>query len=126
MDVTGMNNSLLQPPAMPTTLQGNLNRPGSKPDVEKVAQDFEAAFLSILLKEMRQTLEPSTMFEGDKSDVFGGMFDQFLGEHLAQAGALGIARLVKNQLTATKDTHEHTHPQPSSGAKPPRASAPVS
>ena len=50
--------------------------------IEKVAQGFESMFFSLLCKEMRSTLEPETMFGDDKGDVFGGMFDQFLGEHL--------------------------------------------
>jgi Rod binding domain-containing protein len=117
---------LLLPPITHSLPMGNVKRPHSEKEVEKVARDFEAAFLTILLKEMRQTLEPNTMFEGDKSDVYGGMFDQFLGEHLAQAGALGIARMVKHHLTATKDTHEHTNPQSPSGAKPRPARATLS
>jgi len=32
---------------------------------------------------MRQTLEPDTMFPGDHGDILGGLFDLFLGQHLA-------------------------------------------
>ncbi|HLJ96554.1 MAG TPA: rod-binding protein [Gemmataceae bacterium] len=68
--------------------------------LDAVAKGFESMFLSILLKEMRQTLEPDTMFPQDSGDILGGLFDLFLGQHLAQAGALGIGAMVKKQLAA--------------------------
>jgi Rod binding domain-containing protein len=58
---------------------------------------------------MRETLEPNTLFGNDQGDVWGGLFDQFLGDHMAQSGALGIAALVRKQLNA-QNTHEQ-HPQ---------------
>lgn len=68
--------------------------------LDTVANGFESMFLSILLKEMRQTLEPDTMFPQDSGDILGGLFDLFLGQHLARSGALGIGAMVKKQLAA--------------------------
>jgi Rod binding domain-containing protein len=75
--------------------------------LDVVANGIESMFLSILLKEMRQTLEPGTMFPGDSGDILGGMFDLFLGQHLAQTGGLGIGAMVKKQLAA-KYNNERT------------------
>jgi Rod binding domain-containing protein len=69
-------------------------------NLQEAAVGFETTFLSILLKEMRQTLEPGTMFGNDPSDVFGGLFDTFMSQYLGQTGSLGIAKLVKQQLQA--------------------------
>jgi hypothetical protein len=66
--------------------------------IEQVGKGFEQTFLSTLLKQMRDTLSPDTLFPGDPADVLGGMFDMFLSQHLAQAGSLGIADMVKKQL----------------------------
>lgn len=66
--------------------------------VEQVAVGFESIFLAQLLKEMRQTLEPGTLFGDDQGDVHGGMFDLYLAQHLARGGVLGIADMVKRQL----------------------------
>ena len=46
----------------------------------EAARGLEATFLSILLKEMRQTLEPGGLFANDSGDVLGGMFDQFMAQ----------------------------------------------
>ena len=65
---------------------------------DRVAADFESMMMSMLLKEMRQTLEPGALFGGDSSDSFGGIFDLYLGKHVAEAGGLGIAGMVKQYL----------------------------
>ena len=63
-----------------------------------VASSFESMFMAQIIKEMRQTLEPGTLFGSDSGDIRGGLFDMYLGQHLAQAGGMGIAAMVKQQL----------------------------
>jgi Rod binding domain-containing protein len=64
------------------------------------AEGFESMFATLLVKQMRQTLEPDTLFGSDRGEVLGGLFDFYLGQHLAQAGALGIGAVIKKQLEA--------------------------
>src|SRR5437588_11569663 len=66
--------------------------------VDAAARDFEALFTAQVLKEMRQTLEPGSLFAGDSSDIQGGLFDLYLGKHLAQSGGFGVGDLVRRQL----------------------------
>ncbi len=93
--------------------------------VDKVATGLESMFFSLLVKEMRETLEPGTLFGEDQGDVYGGLFDQFLGEHLAHSGALGIAAMVRKQLTA-QNPHEQHPPQPTPPAGRRPAGPPLS
>ena len=74
--------------------------------IEKVGQDFEAIFFSMMLKEMRNSIsidEEGGLFAGEGSDTYGGLFDTFLGQHLASSNQLGIAQSIqsylKNQLS---------------------------
>lgn len=68
--------------------------PGSKSanhiDAKHCA-DFDSVFCSMLLKQMRSTLEENGLFCGDKGDVLGGLFDTFLGQAISQAGGFGLA-----------------------------------
>lgn len=64
----------------------------------QVAKDFESMFASQLLKEIRKTLDSEAMFGSDPGDVFGGMFDLFLGQQMAQNGGFGLARFVTDSL----------------------------
>jgi Rod binding domain-containing protein len=68
-----------------------------KQDAQAAVQ-FESLFWSMMLKEMRQSLESDTLFGNDSGDVLGGLFDMFIGQHISQAQALGIASLVRQQL----------------------------
>ena len=83
------------------------------PDSEKAAKDFEGVFMSMMLKEMRQTLEKGSMFGEDSSDIFGGMFDQFIGEHMAEAGGMGMARMVRDALNDYQGAGSVTPSMPS-------------
>jgi flagellar protein FlgJ len=63
---------------------------------------MEATFLAMLLKQMRETLEPDGgLFPGDSGDVMGGLFDQFMSQHLSDAGGVGMADALVRQLQAT-------------------------
>ncbi len=75
-------------------------------DPAKVAKDFEGVFASMMLKEMRKTLEPNSLFGEDSSDVYGGMFDQYLGQHLSESGGLGLAKMVREALERSPKTLE--------------------
>ena len=70
----------------------------SQAAVENAANEFETLFANLLLKEMRKTLEPETLFGKDPGDVYGGLFDMFLGQAVAQAGGLGVGAMVRSYL----------------------------
>lgn len=71
--------------------------PTAAGDAELGAQ-FESLFASLMLKELRQTVSEEGLFAGDSSDTYGGLFDMFLGQHIAQGSPLGIGKLVEAQL----------------------------
>ncbi|AMV21581.1 rod-binding protein [Planctomyces sp. SH-PL14] len=64
----------------------------------EAAKQLESLFVSLLLKEMRQTIGSEDGFAGDKSDTIGGLFDQYMGEHMAAGGGLGIADSLRGAL----------------------------
>ncbi len=97
-----MPSSVPQIPMGPQHLPLRSGQTRNPQEIAQAATGFEELFLSMLLKEMRETLEPGVMMGEDQSDVFGGLFDLFMSQHLATAGALGIADMVKNQVTAGK------------------------
>jgi flagellar protein FlgJ len=62
---------------------------------EELAKEFESVFVSMLVKQLRQTAgQDSGLFPGDNSDTFGGMFDMYLGRHIAQSGGIGLAESI--------------------------------
>jgi len=87
------------PPEITAAVDGKINE-FKKEQIEHVANEFESVFLSMMLKEMRNTLDQKEggLFGGEGSDSFGGMFDLFMGQHLAASQPLGIADAVRSYL----------------------------
>jgi Rod binding domain-containing protein len=61
--------------------------------VQKSGEEFEGVFLSLMLKEMRNTLDGG-FFGEESSDTYGGMFDMFVGQDLAKSQPLGISKIL--------------------------------
>src|SRR5262245_31122035 len=99
MDTPALNSPLVSPmTSMGLDASGTLAA-GSRPTLRQAAGDMETMFLSMLLKEMRQSLgEEGGLFAGDQADVYGGLFDFYLSKHLADAGGLGLASTWAAQL----------------------------
>jgi flagellar protein FlgJ len=68
--------------------------------LKDTAKEMEATFLSMLLKEMRQTLDEDGggFFPGDTGDVLGGLFDLYLGRHMADSGGIGMAAALVDRM----------------------------
>ena len=76
--------------------QSNQNR------IEAVGVEFESVFLSMMIKEMRNSLDGGGFFGEESSDTYGGMFDLFIGKHLAESKPLGISDLLLEQYNKSK------------------------
>jgi peptidoglycan hydrolase FlgJ len=93
--------------ALSSAATGGVQKSKSDPqtdptDPARVAEDFEGVFASLLLKEMRKTLEPGTMFGEDSGDVYGGMFDMYLGQQMSQSGGFGMAKMVRESMARSQ------------------------
>lgn len=67
----------------------------------EAAQAVEGMFVSLLVAEMRKTLDGGGFFgDGPGSDVFDGMFDRLMGEEIAKQGGFGLAAFVEAGVKA--------------------------
>lgn len=74
--------------------------PSAGQKVKEAAKEFESLVLGEVLKQSRQSLgQDGGLFAGDKGDVFGALFDFYLGQHLAGGGGLGLAGSIARELT---------------------------
>lgn len=63
------------------------------------AQDFEAMFISEMIKPMFETIEVDDNFGGGKGEeVFRGMLVQQYGKNIAAQGGIGLAHFVQDEL----------------------------
>lgn len=64
--------------------------------VQKVIEEFEGVFMSMMIKQLRETDSGEGFFPGDHSDTYGGMFDLFMGQHLARGAQTGLETLFES------------------------------
>lgn len=67
--------------------------------VKAAAQEFEALFLQMVMKSMRETTSQDSMMDSDSSRFFTGMLDQQVAKNLSQTGSLGLATMLEQQLS---------------------------
>ena len=101
---------------------------GSRPTLKTAAREMETMFLSMLLKQMRQSNESEDggMFPGDSGDIYGGLFDFYMSKHLAGAGGVGLGSALASQLEARQPKESQNHepiPAGTVGAGLPRTPA---
>jgi len=71
---------------------------GSKAALEKTAEQFEALFLQMMLKSMRQAAPSDGMFDSDQTRFYQDLFDQQIAIDMAKKHQLGIADMLVKQL----------------------------
>ncbi len=68
-------------------------------DYDAASDDFEAMFITQMLKPLFDTLEVNPMFGGGKGEeVFQGFLVEEYGKSLSKAGGIGIADHVKQEM----------------------------
>lgn len=64
----------------------------------RVGKQFEALLSSLLVKEIRSTLESGFFGESTGADTFNGWIDDHVGRMIAERGDLGLARVVDGEV----------------------------
>ena len=71
---------------------------GDEKVTKEVAQQFEAIFINMMLKSMREATDRSGLLDSESTKTYESMFDQQLSTKLAANGTFGIAQALQNQL----------------------------
>ena len=66
--------------------------------VKAAAQQFEALFMQMVLKSMREATPKSGLFDSPANDLYTGMLDQQMATKMSQSGT-GLADVIVRQLT---------------------------
>lgn len=95
--------------AMMSYSQGNLAATSQKANAaitakdiakaEETAKEFEAVFVSEMMKPMFEGISTDGMFGGGKGEeVFRGMLLQEYGKMVSQSGSIGLSDQIKQQM----------------------------
>lgn len=73
------------------------NRHDANAGLAQAAEEFEALFLHMMLKTMREASGPSELFDSHERDTLMSMHDEQLARHMATKG-IGLAEQLVQQL----------------------------
>ncbi len=79
-------------------LRAKANGDDKQGALKEAAKQFEAIFLNMMLKQMRDASFGDPLFDSSASDTYRDMFDQQLALNLSESGSLGIAEMIERQL----------------------------
>ncbi len=103
---------ILPPPrtAAPTTgISLDTSRLGSAANLKKAGEQFEAVFVGLMMKSMRQAKLGDGLFDSKNSDTFRDMQDKTVAESMAAHQPIGIGKamtefLARSQASLTPST----------------------
>ena len=67
---------------------------------EEAAEQLECVFMSLLVKEMRQSLPEGLFGGGPGSSVYEGLFDEHLAQQLCDGGGTGLREAILQTMNA--------------------------
>ena len=97
------NSDLAGKLALDTKALGDLKssaKAGSPEALKGAATQFEAMFVNMMMKSMREATPQEGMLDNQQTKMFTTMLDQQLSQNLAKRG-VGLADMLVRQLTAT-------------------------
>jgi Rod binding domain-containing protein len=80
--------------------RGLEQQPAHREQAHSAARRLEGLFATLLVKELRSPHSAGLFGEGTSADVYGGWFDQCLGEVLAKRGDLHLAESIERSLAS--------------------------
>ncbi len=70
--------------------------------VKAVAKEFEASFVEMMLKSLRDTTSGEGLMDNEGSRMYQDMFDKQVAIDISERGDFGVAKVIEAQLTKPK------------------------
>lgn len=74
--------------------------------LKAAAQQFEAMFLQMVLKSMRDATPREGLFDNDQTRLYQSLLDQQMSQVLAAKGGTGLAKIIETQLSRNAGTEQ--------------------
>jgi flagellar protein FlgJ len=98
--------------------QLKLDAKQSSPEaLKQAAQQFEAVFMNMLMKSMREATPQDGMFDSEQTRMYTSMLDQQLTQRMASRG-IGLAEVMVRQLSSALAVSNGEGVTPGAGTEP--------
>ena len=85
-------------------------RENSEESLREIAGQFEAVFIQMMLKSMRDANLGEGLMDSDHVKTYQSMFDQQIAIDLSKRNSLGLADMMVQQLSRTEDSSTQVQP----------------
>jgi flagellar protein FlgJ len=85
----------------------------SNPALRKAAEQFEAMFLQVMIKTMREATasnEEGDLMGSSTTKTYEALFDQEIAQEMAKKGGVGLADMLVNSFERNQPGQVHVHP----------------
>ena len=72
--------------------------------IKEVAKQFEALFVKMMLKSMRDTIPENELFGSKAEKMYQDMYDKQLSAEISNGRGIGLARVIERQLGGNPET----------------------
>ncbi|MBI4995856.1 MAG: flagellar assembly peptidoglycan hydrolase FlgJ [Rhodocyclales bacterium] len=83
--------------------------------LKAVAQQFEALFMQMVLKSMRDATPKEGLFDSDQTRLYESLLDQQMSQVLAAKGGTGLAKIIESQLSRNAEAAGSSEPNSAAG-----------
>ncbi len=101
LQATGLYNEV-------SNLSGLKNQARTDPGkaAKEVAQQFEALFVGMMLKAMRDAVPAGELFGGQQMKMYQEMFDKQIALQLSSQNSIGMAQVIEQQIAPEVSSDE--------------------
>ena len=101
--MTDFPSSVGPTPVAPTTgISTDTSRLGSAANLKKAGEQFEAVFIGLMMKSMRQAKLGDGLFDSKEQDTFREMQDKQIAESMAAHQPIGIGKAMTDFLARSQ------------------------
>ena len=84
--------------------------PSSDEAIKQVSKQFEAVFLQMMLKSMRDATPKGGLLDSSATETFEQMHDQQLVQQMSEQGSVGIGKMVEQYIRRSLSFREAESP----------------
>jgi flagellar protein FlgJ len=114
-----MNAADITPSIFDQSALANIKRQARSNDpaaLKAAAQQFEALFLQMVLKSMRDATPKEGLFDNDQTRLYESLLDQQMSQVLASKGGTGLAKVIESQLSRNAEAAVSVEPNSAAGS----------
>ncbi|MFQ5450796.1 MAG: rod-binding protein [Nitrospinaceae bacterium] len=87
----------------------------SDQELQQLANQFEAIFVNLLLKSMRNTIPKSGFMDSFSLDMYQSMFDEEVSKEISQEKGMGLSEILYQQLSRERQALQDNGKAPATG-----------